>query len=245
MRIALLSVLFLLHANLAQALSNAETIPSTSASTPVLKVSAAPQYRNFLGSGLRIQSQSTGPTIFYSRRIGTQFLVGSSFFYGIYEQQLLDGGHSASGQYYRDDVAVNTSMLELNGTYFFKTDGYARSGFLARAAVGRSHLDLKVRSRRYDDDPGWLHFGDGKREIESLESRSNSNSTYSRLGGYYQFVWNRTPQTRGAHILELGLSATQFDREQSASVVKNNGTRVSRSTDRTTANLEVSYTRAF
>jgi hypothetical protein len=88
-------------------------------------------------------------------------------------------------------------------------------------------------------------FGDDKRLRESGINKKEWESTYARVGGYYQFLWGFHEGNRVGHVLEIGLEAIQFDQSRKVGYTKPNGESKDHDIDSTAASLGLTYSVAF
>lgn len=199
----------------------------------------------FMGSGTRV-AQTIGMSVFYHVKITDQFMIGNSLLYGVNNDED-SGGDLDSAQYYKDEYELRQTMLDLNATYYFREHGYRLWGFLMRGGFGHSWNYARNKWGRYDRDPGFFIWGDDKRLRESSERKNSFNTTFIRLGAYYQFAFNFNSMKRTAvgHVLEVGAGVIHHDRGYESAIAKPNGTVDREEFHRTSALVEVNYSLAF
>jgi hypothetical protein len=200
-------------------------------------------HTNFIGSGLRSVLVS-GFTLTYARPLTDQLLIGTSLMHGWWSDNR-DGGSLDTAQYYSEEANLQTTMIDINASYYFRDHGLKRWGFLVRGGVGHAHSKAKAGWKRYDRDPGFIIIGDDKRLLEEGGVSYEWGSTYARLGGYYQFVFGFSPTSRVGHVLEIGAGGVLFDSKRRLAYTKPNGHRYDHDIPNTIAMVEFTYVLAF
>jgi hypothetical protein len=202
--------------------------------------------RNYFG--VRLLSFN-GLSLTYSYRVADQLLVGVAASSGSFTRGDSRGGEGDlnSGQYYAQDAHISMQAEEANLTYFFRDEGYKNFGFLVRGGFGLARGEMTGKYYRYDQDPGVIVIGDGKRLQETgPEVRNSFTTPYARAGGYYQFVWRRHSESSiGAHILEMGGSVMAFQNPPSISILRPDGARREVVADKYSPVFEVAYSFVF
>lgn len=198
----------------------------------------------FLGSGVRSAAFGTGLFVQGGFLVTDQLLLGSSLFYGNNSDDK-SGGSLDNAQYYDESFDVKTTTADLNATYYFRENGYARWGFLMRGGIGHAWQRGIAKWSRYDRSPAFIIIGSDKRLRESGEVRKDWDSTFARLGAYYQFLWGFKKHNRVGHILELGLGGIAFDTGRELSYSKPNGDSRTKEVSRVSSVAEISYALAF
>ncbi|MGE4133930.1 MAG: hypothetical protein AB7F86_20000 [Bdellovibrionales bacterium] len=198
---------------------------------------------HFFRSGIRA-FDGAALSFGYGYRFGGQLILGTDFSVGQKEDNK-SGGSLDNAQYYKEELKYQSTKLEANATIFFRENGYGRWGFLLRTAVGHAWNSGRAKWGRYDRDPAIFIFGDDKRLRESQETNKKWESTYARLGGYYQFVWGFRPEARVGHILEIGAGAMIYDTSRSLSYVKPNGEKTDLEISKAGPVAEINYSIAF
>lgn len=222
--------------------AHAEETAPTPAAPPVVE----PRERHFfVGSGTRF-ANALGMSIFYHVKLSDQFMIGNSIFHGVYNREK-SGGDLDNAQYYKDEYEVKTTMLDINATYYFREHGYRLWGFLLRGGFGHAWTTTRSEWGRYDRNPAFIIWGDDKRLRESQEQKKSFDSTFVRLGAYYQFAFNfnSTRRTSVGHVLEVGMGGVYFDRGQQSNMAKPNGDVYRNEFDKTALLAEVNYSLAF
>lgn len=202
------------------------------------------EHTHFISSGIRIANYFSGLTLGYSYRVNPHWLVGIGGSMGN-QNESIEGGSLDTAQYYKDEFTFDTQMAEVNSTFYFRENGYARWGFSMRGGVGHGWHRAEGKWGRYDRDPGWITIGGDRRLREEGLEKKVWGSTYARLGGYYQFLWGFKDGDRVGHVLELGLETFYFDRAGKVSYTKPNGDEESYDIASTTAAFQIQYSVAF
>lgn len=223
----------------------AVVIPESNAKVSARAVEPVADHRNIFTSGLRGSELGSGITFAYQRILGSHLALGGSFA-ATSNNDEDHGGSLDVGQYYKEETKLNSTSIDLIGTYYFRENGYGRWGFLLRGGVGHSWNKATAKWGRYDRNPAVIIIGgDDKRLREEGSVDSTWGSTYARLGAYYQFVWGFKPTSRLGHILELGVGGIQTDQGKNLSYVKPNGEYSERKVRDSAAIAEISYSLAF
>ena len=202
------------------------------------------EHSSFVGTGLRY-GPGFGLTVFYGRPLSDNLMLGASLFYGTISDTQ-GGGSLDTAQYYNDFYDLKATMLDFNGTYYFRDHGISRWGPLIRGAVGVAYLQQTAHWSRYDRDPAIIVIGDDKRLLESgTEVSQDWYSPYGRLGIDYLFLWGFKPGARVGHVLQLGIGGTYLASKKTIGYTKPNGDDWSKDSPSFLGVVEVTYLVAF
>lgn len=208
------------------------------------EVKSVDDYKNYFGNRLMVYGGGDYG-LSYSRRFTPNFALGLMVALGGYSNTK-EGGSLDQAQYYKDEQRRQQSMVELDGIYYFRENGFKRWGFLTRAGVGYADRKVDATWIRYDRDPGWFNIGDDKRERERKEMTFDWSTGFARVGGYYQFAWMRSrPGALAGQILEVGASAFMPFKPGSFEYTKPNGNVFREQENSVIPTLEVVYSLVF
>jgi hypothetical protein len=217
---------------------------STSATKLSIPATEFASHKTYFSSGFRTSLFGSGLMFGYQRLITPRLAIGGSLS-GTTGTVDSEGGDLDNGQFYKDKLETKTTTLDLLGTFYFRENGYAKWGFFLRGGVGHAWNRAVAGWGRYDRDPGFFIIGDEKRLRESGEVKAEWDSTYARLGAYYQFLWGFNSYNRLGHVLELGVSGVANDKEKTLSYVKPNGNEYKKDTGSFGPLVEITYSLAF
>jgi len=236
---------FILASMLISAPAFAQESTST-ISIPKPATSVYAPHKNFV-EAFTAAGDRTSFALGYSRALTSRILVGTTGYLGAEHTSSQSSGDLDKAQYYSDSFIDSTNRLELNSTFFFRENGYARWGFFVKAGVGHAWSKAKAEWKRYDRDPAWFHFGsDDKRLRESSRTDREWESTYGRLGIYYQMTFNFHPTSPVGHVLHFGFNSVQMDQKnKSVGYTKPNGESYSKTAPDSLAEVEAGYTLTF
>jgi hypothetical protein len=205
----------------------------------------APDHTNFVGTGFYAPGKDAAVTLSYARLITGQLLIGVTGMTGN-DDDSKQGGSLDNAQYYMENYEYKSSKAEINSTFYFRDQGYARWGFLLKGGVGHAWNKAKATWERYDRDPAVFRiFGDDKRLRESGGQERKWESTYARLGAYYQMTFNVHPTSPVGHILQFGVAGMKQDQSKKIGYTKADGGTVSRKIPDSSVGAELSYSISF
>lgn len=216
----------------------------TQSAVRMLPPQGVADHRNVFTSGLRASELGSGLTFSYQRILGGHIALGTSFA-GTADNNDREGGSLDLAQYYKEELNLKSFMADLTATYYFRENGYGRWGFLLRGGIGHAWNRATAKWGRYDRNPSVIIIGDEKRLRESGETSMKWQSTYARLGAYYQFVWGFKPTSRLGQVLELGIGGIITDQDKVLSYTKPNGEEINREIPNSAGMAEISYSLAF
>ena len=206
-------------------------------------------YNHFFSFGPSTNDFGMGPTLGYAIKLSPKLklgvLVGNiKSGTGMGASMQTEGGNLDTGQYYVEKYYHNVDFSALNISFYPREEGAVRWGPFIRATVGYARIKSIAHWARYDKDPAFF-FGGGKRFREEGSTDVAWGTVYSKLGGYYQFVFNNSAQARVGHILELGAGVNSFSDTQTLSYTKPNGEFVEKKTPWASGFVDLNYTIAF
>ncbi len=231
MKLLIFISLFCAHFAFAQ-----EETETTAAPIAPAPVAGSAERFNFLSTGLQL-SDFKGLYVAYAMPVQTHWLLGTRVTYGKRTRYSNDADYLIGDWDYYQEEAI---MLDLNATVYFR--GYGKWGPLIRAGVGYSYHKAKAQWGKDDLDWGWPFEGNHDAE-ESFKTEWYSG--FGRIGLAYQFAWGFHNAARVGHILEIGVTGTQFLNQHRLSHRKADGNMASTNSAPIITAVELGYTIAF
>lgn len=219
--------------------------PNSSSFEKMPVLNDKPEHNNFFNTGIIGIEKGAAVSLGYARPVSGQFLIGAMGIWGSQGGDDHEGGSLDNAQYYKEETSSSSNKAELNGAFYFKEQGYARWGFLMKGGIGHAWNKAKGTWKRYDRDPAWFRIGDEKRLRESGGEEIKWESTYARLGGYYQMAFNFHAGSPVGHVLQFGVVGLATDQERTIKYTKPNGEQYSRKYGEPSLGGELSYTVSF
>ncbi|MBC7741609.1 MAG: hypothetical protein H7061_05400 [Bdellovibrionaceae bacterium] len=201
-------------------------------------------HNNYFSIGPVTSEFGSGVTLGYAFKVAPRLKLGVHIS-SVQGGRLTEGGTVSTGQYYKENYYHKATMSALSLSFYPREEGVSRWGPFLRAQVGYANVQSTSTWERYDQDPGFFTFGDGKRKLEEKSYERTWGTIYSRLGLYYQFAWNFGEGARVGHVLEMGAGVNSLANVESITYIKPNAQMVTDRPAWASAYAEIHYSIAF